>query len=83
MLCADHRPRVHGQQAVASARHTFYLPKLGRKFQPFSLLSARASERQKVGLQGRPGTDSRDARGEEKSSLERKIIGRRAPPCGC
>ena len=58
----------HGQQAVASAgraRHTFYLPKLGGKFKPFSLLSGRASGRQKVGLQGRRGTDSRDARGEE------------------
>ena len=74
------------QQAAASAgsaRHTFYLPKLGGKFQPFSLLSGRASGRQKVGLQGRLGTDSRDARGEKKPSLERKITGRRAPPGGC
>ena len=45
------------QQTAANARHTFYLPKLGRKFEPFSLLSGRASGRQKVGLQGRPTAD--------------------------
>ena len=48
------------QQAVASAgsaRHMFYLPNLGGKFEPFSLLSGRASGRQKVGLQGRPTAD--------------------------
>lgn len=42
-----------GQQAAASAgraRHTFYLPKLGGKFEQFSLLSGRASGRQKVRL---------------------------------
>ena len=75
-----------GQQAAASAgraRHTLYLPKLGGKFEQFSLLSGRASGRQKVRLQGRPGTDSRDAGGKEKPSLERKITGRRAPPGGC
>ena len=72
-----------GQQTAANARHTFYLPKLGRKFQPFSLLSGRAFGRQKVGLQSLPGTDSRDAGGEKKPSLERKITGRRAPPGGC
>lgn len=71
------------QQTAANPRHTFYLPKLGRKFEPFSLLSGRASGRQKVGLQGRLGMDSRDARGEEKPSLERKITGRRVPPGGC
>ena len=69
-------------QAAGRARHTFYLPKLGRKFEPFSLLSGRASGRQKVGLRGQPGKDSRDASGEEKPSLE-KITGRRAPPGGC
>ena len=40
-----------GQQAAAStgrARHIFYLPKLGGKFEPFSLLSGRTSRRLKV-----------------------------------
>ena len=72
-----------GQQAAASvgcARHTFYLSKLGGKFKPFSLLSGRTSRRQKVGLQGQLGTDSIDAGGEKKPSLERKITGRRATP---
>ena len=35
-----------GQQAVASVghtRHMFYIPNLGGKFKPFSLLSGRAS----------------------------------------
>lgn len=68
-----------GQQTAANARHTFYLPKPGRKFEPFSLLSGRASGRQKVGLQGRLGMDSRDARGEEKPSLKRKITGEGRP----
>ena len=68
-----------GQQTAANARHTFYLPKPGRKFEPFSLLSGRASGRQKVGLQGRLGMDSRDARGEEKPSLERKITAEGCP----
>ena len=68
-----------GQQTAANARHTFYLPKPGRKFEPFSLLNGRASGRQKVGLQGRLGMDSRDARGEEKPSLKRNITGEGRP----
>ena len=36
--------------------YTFYLPKLGSKFEQFSFLSGRVSRRQKVRLQGRPGT---------------------------
>ena len=50
--------RQRGQQAAASAgraRHTFHLPKLGGKLEPFSLLSGRASGRQTVGPQGRRG----------------------------
>ena len=84
--CVWRATSQRGQQAAASAgraRHTFYLPKLGGKFEQFSLLSGRASGRQKVRLQGRPGTDSRDAGGKEKPSLERKITGSRAPPGGC
>lgn len=36
--------------------YTFYLPKLGGKFEQCSFLSGRVSSRQKVRLQGRPGT---------------------------
>ena len=81
-VCAE--PARAGQwQARDSQEHTFYLPKLGDKFQQFSLLSDRASGRPKFRLQGRPRTDSRDVRGEKKPTLERKITGRRVPPGGC
>ena len=74
-------PARAGQwQARDAQEHTFYLPKLGGQFQQFSLLSDRASGRPKFRLQGRPGTDSRDVRGEKKPTLERKITGRRVPP---
>lgn len=36
--------------------YTFYLPHLGGKFEQFSFLSGRVSSRQKVRLQGQPGT---------------------------
>lgn len=42
-------------QAAGRARHTFYLPKLGRKFEPFSLLSGRASGRQRSDYEANRG----------------------------
>lgn len=47
---------VESRAASATRRRHGYLPKLGREFAQFSFLSGRASRRQKVRLQGRPGT---------------------------
>ena len=61
-----------GQQAAASARHTFYLPKLGRKFELFSLLSG-YSFRKTKGRTRRPTGDGQQrcqGRGETKPGEE-------------
>lgn len=50
--------REHGGQEAASARATgtVYLPRLRSELAQFSFLSGRASRRQRVRLQGQPGT---------------------------
>lgn len=54
------------------AMHTCYLPKLGGEFEQFSFLSSRVSRRQKVRLQGRPGTGEMTG-GEKKRRLYTQI----------
>ena len=67
------------QWQVQDARgHTFYLPKLRGKFEQFSLLSGRASGRQKVRLQGRPGAEA-EMQGERRN----QALGGRSQADGC
>lgn len=74
----------HGTQEAAStvrAMYPFYLPKLGSKSQQLSFLSSRASRRQEVRLQGRPGTGEMTRERRNRDFKHRSQRKRQSGPC--
>lgn len=54
-------------------RYKFYLPKLGGKFQNFSIFSSRAPRRQKVRLQSQLGTGKITGKKNETKALKENM----------
>lgn len=69
-------PRRAGSGKRTTAMGAVYLPKLGSELAQFSFLSSRASRRQKVRLQGQPGTGEMPGR-KETETLNADHDGRR------